>query len=116
MGDEAYWWNSDRGGQLSVLNGTSLITVFTFAVNNPLVIERRRDALEVIATKLLVPGQQNQHRKEHTMSEQPPTRTQAVNSSDPGVRRKPRYVLGTFWMLIGLASLIFASHPRHPGT
>jgi hypothetical protein len=42
------------------------------------------------------------------MSEQPPTLNQTINSSVPRVRRKPRYILGTFWMLIGLASLIFA--------
>ena len=56
LGDEAYWWNQGQGGQLSVLNGT-LITVYTFPVNNPPVIETRREALEAIAKRLLALGQ-----------------------------------------------------------
>ena len=57
LGDEAYWWNQGQGGQLSVLDGTTLITVYTFPVNNPPVIDARREALEAIAKRLLAPGQ-----------------------------------------------------------
>lgn len=57
LGDEAYWWDQGPGGQLSVLDGATLITVYTFPVNNPPVIETRREALEAIAKKILPSGQ-----------------------------------------------------------
>jgi hypothetical protein len=42
------------------------------------------------------------------MSEQQPTTDRRPHSEIPVIRRKPRYILGTFWMLIGVAILIFS--------
>jgi hypothetical protein len=49
------------------------------------------------------------------MSEQPPTLNQAVHTEVHRTRRKPRYLLGTFWLLIGLASLFFAFTSKASG-
>lgn len=56
LGDEAHWWNTKDGGQISVLRGTTLISVFTSIINNPPVLETKREALENIAKKLVTPA------------------------------------------------------------
>lgn len=58
LGDEAYWWDQGEGGQLSVLEGATLLNVYTAPINDPPVTETRRDTLEAIAKNLLPSGQQ----------------------------------------------------------
>ncbi|OOP59410.1 hypothetical protein BMF89_20455 [Arthrobacter sp. SRS-W-1-2016] len=37
-----------------------------------------------------------------------PDLTNSINQNVPTRRRRPRYVLGTFWMILGIASLVAA--------
>lgn len=53
IGDEAHWWSTKNDAQISVLRGTTLISVFTLIINNPPVLETKREALENIANKLV---------------------------------------------------------------
>lgn len=64
LGDEAYFWKGQSigngqasGGQVSVLNGTTLITVYAYFQNTPPQFDSSQDQLVNVAAKVLKSSQ-----------------------------------------------------------